>query len=218
MSRIEVGSGAGGGAGEFGVSVMLFPSVVPKDRNALLIVLDAVTPATVRLNVAVSKLKGLCGPLPVMLLFALLYVLPGPGPPIIKWAGPAAPPHRSHSRSPPPELFSNAQPVEAVAPPFSRLILPLLAMSTSWVALDAKVPVIWPVDSTKPTSEIPWSTSIGLFSRFVNVTVTVFVPVVKVAVAFSGRDCGPSVEPAGVEKVMVVALAKLQTTQKISSS
>ena len=66
----------------------LMLGVVPYEKVALLTVVDAVIAALLITNVALWLMNGLCGPLPAIEPFALLYLGPGPGAPRIVHSGP----------------------------------------------------------------------------------------------------------------------------------
>src|SRR5215472_10684753 len=115
------------------------PSVVPNENVALVIVVADVTPGTSSVNVAVPSRNGLCGLLPAIEPFALLYTSPGPDGPIIRCAGPA-PPNTSSCNPPATPSFSS-HPVATLLPSVN---VPFFATVISCPELELSAPVVAP--------------------------------------------------------------------------
>ena len=176
----------------------MIPGVVPKEKVALVTVVSTVTPATLTVNVAVWLRNGLCGPLPAIEALALEYRPPAPGGPMINPAGPINP--RASNCRPPATLLLRPHPVDPVEP---RVEVPPEFTVICCPELEANVPVVAPLLSTKSKSLISCATSVGFANRSVSTTVTVPEPVVTVAEALTGPPL--VLLPDGVIKVITLA-------------
>jgi hypothetical protein len=197
------GSAPGSGIGETpGTPATFTPEVVPNENVAPVINVAAVMPAREISNVAVWLRNGLCGPLPAIEPLALVNMPAGPDGPIIRCAGPAAPP-ASTSRWSVDPVALRTQPVGTVAPvaavPFAFTVI-------SWAELElSEAPEAErPPPKVKNRSLTNCPADVGLASKSDSTTCIEFVPVVNAAEALTE----PSVTllPVGVTKVAVAAL------------
>jgi hypothetical protein len=166
-------------------------------------------------NVAVSSRNGLCGPFPVIELFAFVY---GPAP-MIRWDGGGAvgagvPPagHITQMNAPAPPDNCSAHPVLTVLPSVKLL---LLFTVRSVAELDMLAEPFNEELSANWTLLSSWPMLVGLANRSLSVIVSVPGPVAKTADAFT--DPLEVVLPDGVTNVIVVPDAIPEIVRAVAS-
>jgi hypothetical protein len=178
---------------------MLFPAAVVNENVAPVIVVCGVTLATSTVKLAEPFRNGLCGPLPAIEGFALLYTPIASAGPMMVWLGPDL---FNAVKLRPPALGLNVQPVGTLDP---VVPMPLPLMVISWPLLLARdAPVVAPLN-VKLRSLSTCVALLGFANKLFSVIVMSPDPVVNVTLASTGSP--PTMELGGVAKMSLAALA-----------